>query len=282
MEIDNKYNNLFFTEKLINQIDKLPNEIKISLEKGRKINGDWNDGNKINKKIQDCLDIENNINNINEINKKIEKCNSAEIKTKIVPENENELNEFLKTIKIFGKIIFEIIEVSDDFIFKFKPGKNYSVSNNGLIAKKTSGGDCWNCTIIGDKEIPKNKISKWKIKINNFEIKYNTANILIGIGPNNPNNKNNFYDECWSFICGESMLSLKSGVGTNYNNNKNEKLKKGDIIEVIVDRKAGTLSFSINDSNYGTAYSQIPKDDILYPIVMINDENQIVELLQSV
>ena len=282
LEIDNKYNNLFFTEKLINQIDKLPNEIKISLEKGRKINGDWNDGNKINKKIQDCLDIENNINNINEINKKIEKCNSAEIKTKIVPENENELNEFLKTIKIFGKIIFEIIEVSDDFIFKFKPGKNYSVSNNGLIAKKTSGGDCWNCTIIGDKEIPKNKISKWKIKINNFEIKYNTANILIGIGPNNPNNKNNFYDECWSFICGESMLSLKSGVGTNYNNNKNEKLKKGDIIEVIVDRKAGTLSFSINDSNYGTAYSQIPKDDILYPIVMINDENQIVELLQSV
>ena len=137
LEIDNKYNNLFFTENLINQSDKLPNEIKYSLEKGRKINGDWNDGNNLNKKIQDCLDIENNISIINEINQKIEKCNSSKIKTKIVPENDNELNEFLKTIKIFGKIIF----VMSDLIFKFKTGQNYSLSNNGLIATKTSGGD---------------------------------------------------------------------------------------------------------------------------------------------
>ena len=280
LEIDNKYNNLFFTEKLINQSEKLPNKIKKSLEKGRKINGDWNDDNKLNKKIQDCLDIENNISNINEINKKIEKCNSTKIKTKIIPENDNELNEFLKTIKIFGKIIFE---ASDDLIFKFKPGENYSVSNNGLVATKTSGGDKWNCTIIGDKEIPKNKISKWKIRINNFEVKGNTWNILIGIGPDNPNNEINFYNKCWSFICGESMLSLKSGDESDYNNNEEgEELKKGDIIEVIVDRKAGTLSFSINDSNYGVAYSKIPKDDIIYPIVMIHDQYQIVELLQSV
>ena len=188
----------------------------------------------------------------------------------------------MKTIKIFGKIIFEIIEVSDSFIFKFKPGENYSLSNNGLIATKTSGGDCWNCTIIGDKEIPKNKISKWKIRINNFEIKFNSWNILIGIGPDNPNNEKDFYFKCSSFICGYSKLSIKSESSSNYNNNKKAKLKKGDIIEVIVDRKAGTLSFSINDSNYGIAYSQIPKDDILYPIVMINDQNQIVELLQSV
>ena len=138
LEIDNKYNNLFFTEKLINQSDKLPNEIKKSLEKGRKINGDWNNGNKLNKKIQDCLDIENNISIINEINQKIEKCNSSKIKTKIVPENDNELNEFLKTIKIFGKIIFVMPEI---LIFKFKTGQNYSLSNNGLIATKTSGGD---------------------------------------------------------------------------------------------------------------------------------------------
>ena len=137
----------------------------------------------------------------------------------------------------------------------------------------------WNCTIIGDIEIPKNKISKWKIRINNFEIKSNSWNILIGIGPYNPNNENNFYNKCWSFICGESMLSIKSGSESSYNNNKRKKIKKGDIIEVIVDRKAGTLSFSINGSNYGIAYSQIPKDEKLYPIVMIYDENQIVELL---
>ena len=58
-------------------------------------------------------------------------------------------------IKSFGAL-------SDNSIykFKFKEGINYTLSNNGLIATKTSGGDSWNCTIIGDKEIPKNKISK--------------------------------------------------------------------------------------------------------------------------
>ena len=144
---------IIITEKLINQSDKLPNEIKISLEKGRKINGDLNDDNKLNKKIQVCLDIENNISKINEINQKIENCKT---KARIVPENENELSEFLKRIKIFVKILFEIPETLK---FNFRNGENYSVSNNGLIATKTSEGDNWNCTIIGDKEIAKNKIS---------------------------------------------------------------------------------------------------------------------------
>ena len=94
------------------------------------------------------------------------------------------------------------------------------MNNNGLIATKTSGGDNWNCTIIGDKEIPKNKISKWKIRINNFQIKSNSWNILIGIGPDNLNNEDIFYLKCWSFICGESMLFYKSIFGTNYNYNK--------------------------------------------------------------
>jgi len=112
-----------------------------------------NDDNKLNKKIQVCLDIENNISKINEINQKIENCKT---KARIVPENENELSEFLKRIKIFVKILFEIPETLK---FKFRNGENYSVSNNGLIATKTSEGDNWNCTIIGDKEIAKNKIS---------------------------------------------------------------------------------------------------------------------------
>ena len=275
LEIDNKYDDLFFTEKLVNQSEKLPDKIKKSIEKGRLINNEWNNS-KLNYIIQNCLDIEKNISNINEINKKIEKSNSTEIKTKFFTENENELNEFLKTIKIFGKII-----ISENFLFKFKPGKNYSLSNNCLIAKKTNGGNDWNCTIIGDEEIPKNKISKWKIRINNFVLKFNSWNILIGIGPDNPNNEMNFHYKCWSFICGSSMLSIKSGSPTKYNNKNTETLKKGDIIEVIVDRKNGNLSFSINGSNYGIAYSEIPKDDILYPIVMICDENQIVELLES-
>ena len=225
------------------------------------------------------------------MNENIEKCNSNKTKINFLPEKENEINEFLEKIKIFGKL--EVIKDNDrkleaineeevKLIFKFKEGKNYTLSNNCLIATKTEGGDNWNCTIVGNKEIPKNKISKWKIKINNFQIDYffgNSWNILIGIGPDNPNNEENFYMKSWTFICGESKISIKSGKGTRYNNKKQKTLKKGDIIEVIVDRKLGNLSFAINGENYGIACSEIPKEDTLYPIVMINDENQIVEIV---
>ena len=104
---------------------------------------------------------------------------------------------------------------------------------------------------------------------------------MIGIGPNNPNNEDSFHYKCWSFICGQSKLSIKSGSATNYNNKKYKVLNKGDIIEVIADRKLGNLSFSINGENYGIACSEIPKEDILYPVVMINDQNQIVEIIQN-
>ena len=54
----------------------------------------------------------------------------------------------------------------------------------------------------------------------------------------------------------------------------------GDIIKVIVDRKLGNLSFEINGENYGIACANIPKDDILFPIVIICDQGQIVEIVE--
>ena len=155
---------------------------------------------------------------------------------------------------------------------------NYTLDKNGLIATKTGGGDGWNCTIIGNKEIPKNKISSWKIRLSNFYIKANTWNVLIGIGPKNLKNEQCFYKYCWSFICGNSALSVKSGSETNYNNHR-EKLKQGDIIEVIVDRKKGDLSFAVNGVNYGLNNIKIPENDELFPVVLINDQGQTVEII---
>ncbi len=217
------------------------------------------------------------------MNENIEKCNTNKTKIFFLPERKSKLNEILEHIKLFGKI--EVIKEDDTkFIFKFEEGKNYSLSNNSLIATKTNGGNLWNCTIFGNREIPKNKISKWKIKINNLEsnsLFCNSWNILIGIGPDNYNNEKNFYMKSWTFICGQSMICIKSGGGTIYNNKKKAKLNNGDIIEVIVDRKLGNLSFAVNDENYGIACSEIPKEETLYPIVMIHDENQIVEIVES-
>ena len=168
---------------------------------------------------------------------------------------------------------------SNDFKFKFKSGINYSLNENQTIATKIKGGNDWNCTIIGDTEIPKNKISKWKIRLNEFRMNSgNTWDVIIGIGPDNPNNKKYFYNNCWTFICGESKISIRSGGGTDYNNNRG-KLKKGDIVEVIIDRIKGNLSFAVNGENYGIACSNIPFDMILFPVVMINDELESVEII---
>ena len=56
-------------------------------------------------------------------------------------------------------------------------------------------------------------------------------------------------------------------------------IKEGDIIEVIVDRKKGNLSFAINDINFGIACSLIPKDDILYPTVVLYEKDLCVEIV---
>ena len=76
LEIDDKFNNLYFKEELFNQSEKLPNKIKISLEKGKIINSQWDNNNNLNSKINDCLEIENNIQSIKKINESIQKCNS--------------------------------------------------------------------------------------------------------------------------------------------------------------------------------------------------------------
>ncbi len=63
---------------------------------------------KLNRFINDCITIEKNIANILLIKQNIEECNSKDIKIHFLPEKENEINEFINTIKSFGKINEEI------------------------------------------------------------------------------------------------------------------------------------------------------------------------------
>ena len=170
--IDKQFEDLFFkeSEDVIKKSDKLPNIIKNSLIKGKKLNEEWdNNDDKFNSKINDCIKIENSIQTINELNENINKYRSENSEIKFVTKKEDDFYEIIKKINEFGDIIKESKEFA--FKFKFKNGNNYNVTNNGFTATKNNGGDGWNCTIVGDKEIPKNKISKWKVKLNNFIIK---------------------------------------------------------------------------------------------------------------
>ena len=105
IKIDHLFNDIFVNDDIINNGQKLPKKIKLSLEKGKLINKEW-DNNNLNSYLYDCINIENNIKIINEINENISKCqNNQKIKIKFEPK-EDSLNYFLDTIKSFGNISY--------------------------------------------------------------------------------------------------------------------------------------------------------------------------------
>ena len=103
LEVDKKYDELFFKEEFIKESEKLPSKVKFNLEKGKKITNEWNNDNKLNSLINVCINIENNIQYIDEINKKIKKYNSNNISIKFCPKFQE--NKTLKNISINNKNI---------------------------------------------------------------------------------------------------------------------------------------------------------------------------------
>ena len=107
LEVDEKFNKDYFNENIMIESKKLPNKIKISLEKGKKLVKEWNNGNNIILLINNCINIENNIKEINLINESIKKSNNSNnVKIVFLPEENKEINRLLDTIKNFGEISF--------------------------------------------------------------------------------------------------------------------------------------------------------------------------------
>ena len=103
-EVDKQYNDFYFNEDIIKVAENLPNKAKISLEKGKIIDKEWNN-NKLNSLIFDCISIENNINEINIIKEKLQKCNSNQkILLNFNLDRNDKINAFLKMIKEFNFI----------------------------------------------------------------------------------------------------------------------------------------------------------------------------------
>jgi len=153
LEVDKKYDKLFFEEEFIKKNEKLPNKIKISLEKAKIKDSDWNDENKLNLLINDCINIENNIEDINTINKKIESYNiSTTIKMEFIPKENDEINNFIKSIKTFGKFFYYNDIFKDSLIIKNNNLYKYNLIEwinpqkkmlTSLLYRKSSNGDSY-------------------------------------------------------------------------------------------------------------------------------------------
>ena len=126
-EVDSQLEKLFFDEDFVRKSEKLPNNIKKSLDLGKQMNKEWNN-DRLNAIIHNCINIENSINEINMISENIEKFNNMnDLEVKFSPPNEYQLNDILDTIKNFGKIYYNNFKYS---FIKIGPLNEYGENNN--------------------------------------------------------------------------------------------------------------------------------------------------------
>ena len=103
LDVDEKFNELYFKEEFLKETEKLPNRIKTSLEQGNIKEEDWNNEDKLFIVISKCTNIEDNIKQVKQINEKINKCSEINNEIKFKP-NINEIDDNIKFIKEFGNI----------------------------------------------------------------------------------------------------------------------------------------------------------------------------------
>ena len=148
LKIDNKYENLFCNEDIIKESEKLPNKIKLSLEKGKYIKNNWNN-NKLNFLINDCLIIENNISNIKLLNERIIKSTFSNKGIKFKLYEQEELNNLLNSINIFGLIqqkikLFNSTIISEEELDLVESWLNHKKFTSELLYRKTKHGSTTN------------------------------------------------------------------------------------------------------------------------------------------
>ena len=272
LEVDNMFNNKYFDEVIIKKGEKLPKQIKISLEKGKLLDKEW-DNNNLYSYINDCIKIENNIKEINIINEKVNKFqHKNQAKMEFYPKGES-LNNFLKSLSSYGKISL------NNFQFKECPkqinkSREYILSgvDKNIITK--TGSRSWTGTICEyelDKSIEEHK---WKIKI----IKTVNKHIMIGVAPIDFDIASSKYNNCgWYLYCYDS--TLYSGPPFNYSSKNTNLSGVKDEVVVVMNMKKRALRFIINNEDKGDSFTDIPIDKPISPSIFLIDINDSVEIL---
>ena len=270
-EVDNMFNNNYFDENIIKKGEKLPKQIKLSLEKGKLIDKEWDNNNLISY-VNDCIKIENNIKEINIIDEKVNKFQQKNlIKLEFFPKGEP-LNIFLKSLSSFGKISL------NNFQFKECPKeiskkREYILSgiDKNIITKTGERG--WTGTIC-ENELDKSiEEHKWKIKLLNTKNRY----IMVGVSPIDFNiNSSKYNNYGWYLYCNDS--TLYSGPPFNYSCTKTNLREVKDEVIIVMNMKKRALKFIINNEDKGDSYTNIPIDKPISPAIFLIDINDSVEI----
>ena len=133
LDIDKKSELIHLNDKFIKDGEKLPNKIKILLEKCKNAENEWNNDNKkINSLIINCLNIEQIIKEINFLNEKINNNeNSKDMDLKFI--YEDELNNIQDSIRKFGSITSNQIDNKEEVKTLIKLDNSSIIKDNNLI-----------------------------------------------------------------------------------------------------------------------------------------------------
>ena len=276
LKINQLYNKLFFTKDEMKESEKLPNEIKLIIEKGKFIKDQWDNENiKINSKINDCINIEKNINDIQKKQQNIKKCEINKNITINFSLDEHEIEIFLENLKKFGDIYY------NDFKYKLKKcpinineNRRYTITGQKDNVFTKIGGSCQFIGTICENSLEELKEHRWKINILNSQNKL----IMVGVAPIDFDICASSYNTLgWFFYCYNS--TLYSGKPHNYNNKKTNLSKVKDVIEVVMDMNKGTLKFKVDDEDKSVSFEDIPLSKPLAPVVLLYDKNDSIEII---
>ena len=274
LEVDKLYNSKYFNEDIIKKGEKLPKQIKLSLEKGKLIDKEWNSNN-LYSNINDCINIENNIKYINTINENIKRCDIRnDKKLKFVPSN-NLLDKFLDTIKLFGKIY------SNNYTFKDCPTnidekRIYTVTGDNKNILTKTGTDNYYCGTICENELDRSiEEHKWKIKI----LKTKKKEIYIGVASIDFKILSDICKTDGRFLCC-SNSRLYSGPPFNYSYRETNLSKMNDEIIIVMNMQRRALRFIINGEDKGDSFTNIPIDKPICPVVVLLHQGDSIEIIE--
>jgi len=102
LELDNKFNEIYFKQDLPKELNKLLNKINLLLEKGKLIDSKW-ENEKLNLIINDFIQFEETMINFYSVNETIKKCDKLRnFQIEFIQEEKNNANIIMDMIKNFG------------------------------------------------------------------------------------------------------------------------------------------------------------------------------------
>ena len=132
--IDKKFEDILSKEETVNKSIGLPNQVKINFEKSQSLDQYWNDNSKLSSLIYHCIKIEKDVKNINFLISEYDKCGTFHAKKINLLPGDEDITQFIQSIKAFGKLTVTIpLANIDSLILKSEEDK---IKFYKLISKK--------------------------------------------------------------------------------------------------------------------------------------------------